>query len=200
MRESTAEWVRRIRHQLKLSQAEFGALFDVTRIAVYYWESGKRQPRRPALLMLERIEGELAKAISTTKSPEPPTRESPIGFHVLAGAAHEEAAAEAERQTAWMARQVRASAARDAEVQRSAIELAEQNREAAVRADVREAELFANLHSPSVVDAPGLCDRPIPARPAEPVEPPPPMGLDDKPERERAIDISDWGKTNGTGD
>ena len=52
----TGRQIKSMRRKLNLTQTELGERLGVTRVAVAYWESGRRTPRGPALLMLREIE------------------------------------------------------------------------------------------------------------------------------------------------
>jgi putative transcriptional regulator len=69
--QSDAEYARRIRSQVRLTQAEFAARIGVPIETVRNWEQGKRSPRGPAralLKLLDQAPG-MAFAVLSGKSP-----------------------------------------------------------------------------------------------------------------------------------
>jgi putative transcriptional regulator len=52
----TAEDIRRIRKNLRLSQPVFAAYLNVTKSTVAQWEQGEKKPRGPSLKLLDLVE------------------------------------------------------------------------------------------------------------------------------------------------
>lgn len=53
--EMTAEQFLKIRETLGLNQKELAERLGVTQTAISYWETGKRRPRGPAVILLRRL-------------------------------------------------------------------------------------------------------------------------------------------------
>lgn len=62
----TGEWVRNVREQLGLTQAQFAKRLGVTQTAVAYWENDQRTPQGPARILLEML-GSEAERVSAEK-------------------------------------------------------------------------------------------------------------------------------------
>jgi putative transcriptional regulator len=68
--QTDAEYARRVRSQVRLTQAEFAARIGVPIETVRNWEQGKRQPRGPARALLKLLDHapEMAFAVLGRKS------------------------------------------------------------------------------------------------------------------------------------